>query len=197
MRAHNKRGNVDRDLLRLWGPAIFFGALVGGILARFIPGDGLRTVFGVVGILVAINMTIPKTLVISQHLPVSVWINRAIASVIGLISSLMGIGGGTLSVPTLAAFSFSMHRAVGTASAMGLLIALPAVAGFIWAGWDVAGRPPFSLGYVSLPAALVLAPLSFLFAPMGAALASRLNARYLKMAFAFFLAITAVRMLMS
>jgi len=196
MRAHNKRGTVDKDLLRLWGPAVFVGALIGGILSRFIPGDGLRLVFGVVGILVAINMAIPRTLVISQHLPKSGLVNRLIATVIGLISSLMGIGGGTLSVPTLAAFSFPVHKAVGTASAMGLLIAVPGVAGFIWSGWDAAGRPPLSLGYVSLPAALIIAPVSYFCAPLGVRLAHALNPRYLKLAFAFFLAITAARMLL-
>jgi len=197
MRAHNKRGNVDRSLLRLWGPTIFIGALIGGIMSKYIPGSGLRFVFGVVGILVAINMAIPKTLVISDHLPKSGWINRAIATVIGFISSLMGIGGGTLSVPTLASFSFPVHRAVGTSSALGLLIALPGVAGFIWAGLEIAGRPPLSLGYVSLPAVAIIAPVSFLFAPLGARLAHALNPRYLKLAFAFFLAITSARMLLS
>lgn len=197
MRAHNKRGNVDRSLLKLWGPTIFIGALIGGIMSKYIPGSGLRFVFGIVGILVAFNMAIPKTLVISDHLPKSGWINRAIAAVIGFISSLMGIGGGTLSVPTLASFSFPVHRAVGTSSALGLLIALPGVAGFIWAGLEIAGRPPLSLGYVSLPAVAIIAPVSFLFAPLGARLAHALNPRYLKLAFAFFLAVTAGRMLLS
>ncbi|TIU34343.1 MAG: sulfite exporter TauE/SafE family protein, partial [Mesorhizobium sp.] len=118
-------------------------------------------------------------------------------AVIGFVSSLMGIGGGTLSVPTLSSFSFPVHRAVGTSSALGLLIALPAVAGFIWSGLAIAGRPPLSLGYVSLPAVAIIAPVSFLFAPLGARLAHALNPRYLKLAFAFFLAITAGRMLLS
>jgi uncharacterized protein len=197
MRAHAKRGNVDHALLNLWGPAVFVGALIGGIMSKFIPGGGLRLVFGVVGLLVAVNLSMPKHLVISEHLPKSALVNRAIATVIGFISSLMGIGGGTLSVPTLASFSFPVHRAVGTSSALGLLIAIPGVAGFIWAGLGVAGRPPLSLGFVSLPAVLIIAPISYLLAPWGAHLAHALNARYLKLAFAFFLAITAARMLVS
>jgi uncharacterized membrane protein YfcA len=197
MRAHNKRGNVDRSLLKLWGPAMFVGALIGGILSKYIPGGGLRLVFGVVGVLVAVNMALPRALVLAEHLPKSGLVNRAIATVIGFISSLMGIGGGTLSVPTLAAFSFPVHRAVGSSAALGLLIAVPAVAGFIWAGLDVADRPPFSLGYVSLPAAAIIAPTSFLLAPLGARIAHALNARYLKLAFAVFLALTSARMLLS
>ena len=197
MRAHAKRGNVDRTLYSLWGPAAFVGALIGGIMAKFIPGGGLRLVFGVVGLLVAVNMAIPRHLVISNHLPKSAWVNRAIATVIGFISSLLGIGGGRLSVPTLTSLSFPVHHAVGTSAALGLLIAVPGVAGFIWAGLGVAGRPPLSLGYVSLPAVLLIAPISYLIAPWGAKVAHALNARYLKLAFAFFLAITSARMLLS
>ncbi|WEX08382.1 sulfite exporter TauE/SafE family protein [Chelativorans sp. AA-79] len=197
MRAHAKRGTVDTGLLKLWGPLVFLGALIGGILSRYIPGEGLRAVFGVVGIIVAVNMAIPKTLVLSDHLPASRIVNGCIAGVIGFISSLMGIGGGTLSVPTLSLFGYPVHKAVGTAAALGLLIALPAVAGFIWAGWDMPERPPLSLGYVNLAAVALIAPVSFLCAPLGARLAHAMNARYLKMAFAFFLFVTAVRMLMS
>ena len=197
MRAHAKRGTVDTNLLRTWGPLVFIGALIGGILSRYIPGEGLRGVFGVVGILVAINMAIPKTLVLSDHLPKSRIINGSIAGVIGFISSLMGIGGGTLSVPTFSLFGYPVHKAVGTAAAMGLLIALPAVAGFIWGGWGVPGRPPLSLGYVNLAAVALIAPVSYLFAPLGARLAHAMNPRYLKIAFAFFLFVTAVRMLTS
>lgn len=195
MRSHAKRGTVDKPLLRLWGAGVFAGALIGGLLAKVIPGDGLRALFGVVALAVAVNMAIPKTLVIQDHLPVRAWVNRAIAGVIGVISALMGIGGGTLSVPTLTAFSFPPHRAVGTAAALGLLIAVPGVAGFIWAGWGIDDLPPGSLGYVSLPAAALIAPMSFLFAPLGARLAHALNPANLKRAFALFLAITALRML--
>ena len=100
-------------------------------------------------------------------------------------------------VPTLSAFSFPVHKAVGTASAMGLMIAVPGVLGFVWSGWDVAGRPPLSLGYVNLAAVAIIAPVSFLMAPLGAGLAHALNPRMLKIAFAVFLLITAVRMLLS
>jgi len=197
MRAHSRRGTVDWSLFRLWGPAVFAGALIGGIMSKFISGAGLRLVFGVVGLLVAVNMASPKHLVVSSRLPESGWVNRAIATVIGFISSLMGIGGGTLSVPTLTGFSYPVHRAVGTSAALGLLIALPGTAGFIWSGLGVAGRPPLSLGFVSLPAVLIIAPVSFLMAPHGARLAHALNPRYLRLAFAFFLAVTAGRMLIA
>jgi uncharacterized membrane protein YfcA len=195
MRAHNRRGSVDRPLLRLWGPGVFVGAAIGGIAARFIDGNGLRLIFGIVALLVAINMALPRQLKLSDSLPGSGWINRMIAAVIGLFSALMGTGGGTLSVPTLTAFSFPIHRAVGTASVLGMLIAIPAVAGFIWSGFGVPDRPPLSLGFVSLPAVALIFPMTMTMAPLGVRLAHSLNQRRLKLAFAVFLFITAARML--
>jgi uncharacterized membrane protein YfcA len=195
MRAHSRRGSVDKPLLHLWGPAIFAGAAVGGVAAKYIDGNGLRLIFGIIALLVSINMALPRQLKVSDELPPSPWINRTIAAVIGLFSALMGTGGGTLSVPTLAAFSFPIHRAVGTASFIGMLIGIPAVVGFIWSGYGVADRPPLSLGFVSLPAVALIFPMTMIMAPVGVRLAHRLNQRRLKIAFAVFLFITAARML--
>jgi uncharacterized membrane protein YfcA len=196
MNAHRKRGAVDFDLLRRWAPFMAIGALAGGLASRFLEGETLTGVFGVVGILVAVNLSIPTTLVIAKELPHAV-IQWLLALINGFISSLMGIGGGTLGVPILAAFSFPIHRAVGTASAFGLVIAIPAVVGFIIAGWDVPGRPPFSLGYVNLAAAVIILPFTMFFAPFGARLAHALPPIWVKRAFALFLAITAIKMLHS
>jgi uncharacterized protein len=196
MRAHHARGAVDFKLLRSWGPALAIGALSGGLAARYFDGDVLTGVFGVVGLVVAINLAIPRTLVIAGHLPHPA-IQGAIGIVIGFISSLMGIGGGTLGVPTLAAFSYPIHRAVGTAAAFGFVLALPAAIGFIVSGWDVPGRPPLSLGYVSLAAALIILPFTIGFAPLGARLAHALQPIWVKRAFALFLVLTAIKMIHS
>jgi len=196
MRAHHKRGAVDFDLLKKWAPALAVGALAGGLAARYFEPALLTAVFGTVGLLVAINLTLPKPLVIADKLP-SNPIQVAMATVIGFVSSLMGIGGGTLGVPTMAAFSYPIHRAVGTASAFGLVISIPAVIGFVISGWDVPGRPPLSLGYVSLIAAIIILPFTTYFAPLGARLAHALEPKWVKRAFALFLTITAIKMLMS
>jgi uncharacterized membrane protein YfcA len=196
MRAHHKRGAVDFELLRRWAPALGIGALAGGLAARFFEPSVLTGIFGVVGLLVALNLVIPKVLVIAEHLPNRV-IQTVIAGVIGFVSSLMGIGGGTLGVPTLAAFSYPIHRAVGTASAFGIVIAVPAVIGFIISGWDVPGRPPLSLGYVSLVATAIILPFTTFFAPLGARLAHALAPVWVRRAFAIFLTLTAIKMLSS
>jgi uncharacterized membrane protein YfcA len=95
----------------------------------------------------------------------------------------------------MTAFSYPIHRAVGTASAFGLMIAIPATIGFIVSGWDVPGRPPLSLGYVSLIATLIILPFTTLFAPLGARLAHSLEPVWVKRAFAIFLLATAAKML--
>jgi uncharacterized membrane protein YfcA len=194
-RAHNKRGAIDRDILRGWLPAIFLGALLGGVASKYIGSGGLTLVFGAVALVVSVNLAIPKILTLATQPPKSRSRQSAIALPIGFISALMGIGGGTLSVPVMSMLSVPVHRAVATASVFGLAIAVPAVCGFIWAGFSVQGRPPGSLGYVNLPAAVVLFSMSVLTAPYGAKLAHLMEPHKLKLAFAVFLAISAARML--
>ncbi len=196
-RSHNARGNIDRDLLRTWAPWVVIGAAIGGLLSKVLASDNLTLIFGIIALLVAVNMALPKTLVIADNLPKGPGARGLVPGVIGVFSALMGIGGGTLSVPVLSAFSFPVLKAVGTASAFGLLIALPAVIGFIWSGWSVDLRPPWSLGYVNVPAAILIFSASVFTAPIGARIASALNPGRLKLAFAAFLFLSSLRMLWS
>lgn len=192
--AHNRKGAVDWVLLRRWAPFLALGALAGGLTARLFDATILTGVFGVVALLVALNLATRRTLVISDQLPPTP-VQMLLAGITGFISSLMGIGGGTIGVPTMAAFTVPIHRAVGTASVFGLAIAVPAVIGFVISGWDVPGRPPFSLGYVSIVAAAIILPFTTYFAPIGARLAHRLEPICVKRAFALFLTVTAIKML--
>lgn len=194
-RAHRKRGAIDCDILRDWVPAIFIGALIGGIASKYIGSSGLTLIFGAVALVVSINLAIPKTFTLAANPPATRVGQSVIALPIGFTSALMGIGGGTLSVPVMSMLSVPVHRAVATASVFGLAIAVPAVCGFIWAGLGVEGRPPGSLGYVNLPAAVTLFSMSVLTAPYGAKIAHLMEPRKLKLAFAIFLAISAARML--
>lgn len=193
--AHRKRGAIDVGILRGWIPAVFVGALLGGIASKYIGSSGLTLIFGVVALVVSINLAIKKTITLAPQPPATRLSQSAIALPIGFTSALMGIGGGTLSVPVLSMLSVPVHRAVATASVFGLAIALPAVCGFIWAGVGVADRPPGSLGFVNIPAAVLLFSMSVFTAPYGVRLAHSLEPRKLKLAFALFLALSALRML--
>lgn len=196
-RGHHRRGAVDPELLRAWGPAILAGVLIGTALAGIVRGQVLTAVFASVAILVAIRMGFArKNVTIAGTLPVGL-ARHSIGAIIGLFSAMMGIGGGTLSVPILSAFGYPIRRAVGTASAIGLIVAVPGTVGFVLSGLGEPGRPPYCLGYVSLIGFVLLVPASMLSTPWGVRLAHRIETRSLELAFAVFLAITSARMFYS
>jgi uncharacterized membrane protein YfcA len=107
----------------------------------------------------------------------------------------MGIGGGTLSVPILTTFGYDVRKSVGTAAAIGFLIGIPGTIGYILTGLGVEGRPPYSFGYVNVPAAVALLPLTMLMAPYGARIAHTIRPRLLELLFALFLSVTAAKMI--
>lgn len=194
-RAHNAKGAVDHDQLKRWGVAIFLGAIAGVLLASHVTGDVLSAVFGIVALLVAIKMLLPLE---GRHLAKAIPNGPAgqlIPFTIGGVSSMMGIGGGTLSVPIMTLFNFPIHRAVGTAALFGLLISAPATVAFVVAGWNVEDLPPGSLGYVNLIGLAIIAPVSYFTAPWGARIAHALSKRQLGILFGLFLAVVAARML--
>jgi uncharacterized membrane protein YfcA len=193
-RAHYRKGAMDLALLRSLGPAVLVGAVVGGFLGSLFGGDVLGFIFAAIALVVAANMAFrAEGASLAKDLPGRIG-RSAMGVGIGSISAVMGIGGGTLGVPVLSAFNFPIRRAVGTASALGLLIGVPGAAGFVLAGLGVAERPPGSLGYVNLIGFLLIVPLTMRMAPVGANLAHRINPVWLRRAFAIFLAATALRM---
>lgn len=194
-RAHHKKGAVMMDVVRLWALPIMLASLAGGLMAGIYSGDVLRIIFGVVAFLVAINIVLPLQKLLMGTLKDSPTTHRVSAVIVGYISALMGIGGGSLSVPTMAAFGHAMHKAVGTGAALGVLIAIPGALGFVVSGWFADGRPPLSLGYVNLPALLTIGVVATLTAPLGAALAHRLDQTLLKRVFAAYLLVISVRMI--
>ena len=194
-RSHLKRGSVDVAILKLWAPFVLGGCLVGGLMAGWFSGDVLRIVFGVMAIFIAINIVTPFQERLMGHLRGSPTTHRIAATIVGYVSALMGIGGGSLSVPTIAAFGETMHKAVGTGAAIGVFIAVGGTIGFIVSGWTVTGLPPASLGYVNLVAFALVGGFAALLAPVGVALAHRLNQKTLKYVFALFLLTVGLNMI--
>lgn len=194
-RAHHSRGAVDVELAKRWAVFILIGAVIGIVIASQVGGVVLSTVFGIVALLVAIKMTIPldeKTL--ADKVPGG-FVAGLIPTTIGTISTMMGIGGGTLTVPALTLMSTPIHRAVGTSALFGLLISIPGAIGFIIAGWGNEFLPAGSLGFVNVLGLVLIAPVTVLAAPLGAKIAHALSRRHLSLVFGLFLLLVSVRML--
>lgn len=190
--AHRAHGAVDEQVLKTWTPWVGFGALVGAGIAGFTSMGGLAIVYGVCLTLVAAQMgLLPERVTLARDLPTG-WGRRIIGTVIGGLSAMMGVGGGSFGGMLLTLCGRPIHQAVATASGFGIAIGAAAMVGFAVFGWDAPGRPPLSLGYVNVPAAVLMGLLTTLVAPYGARLAHRLDKRILRRAFAVYLLVTAI-----
>lgn len=189
--AHRRHGAVDEGVLRTWTPWVALGGAVGAAIAGLTSMEGLAIVYGACLLLVAAQMgLLPDRYVLRRDMPTG-WGRRIIATLIGLLSAMMGVGGGSLGGMTMSLCGRPIHQAVATASGFGVAIGAAAAIGFAVFGWGAEGRPPFSLGYVNLPAAAVMGVMTAWAAPLGARLAHRLDQRLLKKAFAVYLLGTA------
>lgn len=196
IRAHQQKGNVDWALLQRWGTFIVSGVLLGSWLVTRLDGRWLTLLFALIATLAALNMLFRSDkAALFPQLPGNT-AQAVIASSIGCCSSMVGIGGGTLSVPLLTLYNYPAHRAVGTAAAIGLLIALPGATTMLLLGQAPADAPIGTLGLVNLLGFGCIVPLTVLCAPIGAALGARLDGAWLKKVFALVLLITAARMFM-
>lgn len=195
IRSHKRQGNVDVDLLKRWAPFIFFGVLIGSYLVTRVDGTLLTILFGVIATLSALNMLFRTgKSALFNSLPGKAG-QSAMGSGIGFFSAMVGIGGGTLSVPLLTLYNYPAHKAVGTAAAIGLIISLPGAATMLTLGNAPNDAPIGTLGLVNLIGFICIVPLTVIFAPVGATLAAKLDAAKLKKVFAVVLLITGLRML--
>jgi len=194
-RSHHARGAVDTELLRRWAPAVAAGAVLGTGVAARLEGAALAGIFGVVALGVALHMAFGRERWRLAVAPPRGPARHVVGGAIGLVSVMMGLGGGTLGVPTLTLLGVPIHRAIGTAAGLGLVIATPGAIGLALAGLDAPGRPPGCLGYVNGIGFALIVPATWLAAPLGARWAHASSRSALRRAFALFLGLTAVRML--
>ncbi|MER2634643.1 MAG: sulfite exporter TauE/SafE family protein [Rhizobiaceae bacterium] len=195
VRSHHRRSSVMWPLVRSWFVPIVLGVVAGTLVGGYVDGRLLTTVFAIVALVIAVRTVLVRSVPRDGAGFPNRFATWFFGGVVGLVSTLMGIGGGTLSVPILTTFGYDVRKAVGTASAIGFLIGVPGTLGYIVTGMAVPGRPPFSLGYVSIPSALALLPLTMLMAPVGARIAHAIKPRTLELWFALFLSVTAAKMI--
>jgi uncharacterized protein len=184
-RSHHRRGSVMWPSVRWLVPGLLIGGLAGALVATRIDGDLLRYGVAAFCLLAAAQLAFGQPRAGGSHeAPPDSPLLAAAGLVIGVVSAIVGIGGGSMTVPLLVWLGSPPVRAVGTSAACGVAIGLASATGYALRGPATGGMPPGSLGFVYLPAAAGVAAASVLFAPWGARLAHRLSGRALKRVFA-------------
>ncbi|UOA09075.1 sulfite exporter TauE/SafE family protein [Methylobacter sp. S3L5C] len=192
--AHHRLGSVVWGKVFSLSPGIIIGAAVGAVIAKHINADTLRIILVVFLLYVAIQMALqikPK----SDQIKQSRILDFLVANIIGLLSSIVGIGGGTLTVPYLVRGQMLMRNAVAVSSACGLPIAIAGTVSYAILGWKILGLPEWSLGYVYLPVFIGTGLSSIATAPIGAKLAHKLPAAKLKRYFSLLLFVMAAKLM--
>jgi uncharacterized membrane protein YfcA len=204
-RAHHTRGAVDTEILRRWGLPVLIGVILGSVIARYAPERLFKIVFVAVAWSAAARLFFGKdSWRISDDLPKGP-LMQAYGFIIGLLSTLMGIGGGLFSNLLMTFHGRTIHQSVATSSALAVLISIPGAIGYVYAGWPVAARfpdvaalqLPFALGYVSLIGTVLVMPTGLLAAPLGVKAAHAMSKRTLEMAFGCYLLIVGSRFVVS
>lgn len=192
--AHNKRGAVDWSVIRGWAPWIMFGAACGIGLSGLMSRQMLLGLFGTLLFLLAAQLAFGRpTWRLAEQMPTGA-ARAGFGTSVGILSALMGIGGGTFGVSLMTLCGVAIHRAVATAAGWGVAIGLPGAIAAIFVGWGRDGLPPLSMGFVNLPAFALISVFTVMMAPVGAALAHKLPADNLRKLFGLLLAIVAARM---
>jgi uncharacterized membrane protein YfcA len=204
-RAHYARGAVDMDILKRWWLPIVIGVAAGSVTARYAPERLFKVVFVMVAWSAAARLLLARDgWKFGDVIPTGP-LMRVYGFFIGLLSTLMGVGGGLFANLLMTFYGRPIHQAVATSSALAVLISIPGAIGYVYAGWPAAARfpdvvalqAPFAIGYVSLIGALLVMPTSLLIAPLGVRAAHAMSKRALEMAFGTYLFIVGGRFVVS
>ena len=193
-RTHNKKGGVRWVIVKQMSIGIMLGTYLGSCVAAFIAAKYLQIFFAIFLFYVTAQMLMGKTPKASRAMP-NVVVTNLVGMLIGFVSSLVGIGGGTLSVPFMMWHNIGIREAIGTSAAIGMFIAFAGAVGFYMNGLDVPNLPEYSAGFIYLPALLGIVLTSILTAPIGARLAHSLPVSKIKKVFSFLLFVMGLRML--
>ena len=195
--AHRKRGAVDMDILRGWVIWLPLGTILATVVAAYVSGAFLRVLFMGLAMLIAFKMFFNREhWQLGTVMPAGP-VNAVAGGTIGLLSGLMGVGGGTLANLWMTLWNRTVHQSVATSSGVGVLISIPGLFGYIWAGWGEPGLPPFSTGFINWITVALVIPLSLLVAPLGVRLAHAMTRRQLEIGFGLFLLAVSIRFLVS
>jgi uncharacterized membrane protein YfcA len=190
---HKAKGAVDMDLLKSFSISVPIGVLLATLLVAGISSGVLRAIFAFFSLVIALRLLFGREdWKIAPDVPRGFGKHVA-GSFIGFFSTFMGIGGGVFNNTFMTLFGRPIHQAVATSSGVGVLISIPGMIGYIWAGWGGLNLPPFSIGYVNVLMVLIIIPVTLMVAPVGVRLAHALSKRKLEVGFGLFLILVAAR----
>jgi uncharacterized membrane protein YfcA len=204
-RAHRARGAVDDEILRAWWLPILIGVLAGSVIARYAPERLFKIVFVMVAWFAAVRLLSAKeSWKFGDDLPKGP-LMRVFGLFVGLLATLMGVGGGLFANLLMTFYGRPIHQGVATSSAIAVLVSIPGALGYVYAGWpaaahfpDVAAlQPPLAFGYVSLIGAVLVMPTSLLTAPLGVKVAHAMSKKALERAYGAYLFIVGTRFAIS
>jgi len=204
-RAHHARGAVDMEVIRHWWVPVLIGVVLGSVIARYAPERLFKIVFVMVAYSAAARLLLAReNWKFGDDLPRGP-LMKIYGFVVGLLSTLMGVGGGLFSNLLMTFYGRPIHQAVATSAALAVLISIPGALGYVYAGWPAAAHYPdvaalqfpFALGYVSLIGAVLVMPMSLLTAPLGVRAAHAMSKRTLEIAFGCYLFIVGSRFVVS
>ena len=191
IRSHLKLKNTNLNIVKKWASGIVLGSILGSLSASLISGENLVLIFVILAFIISMNMMFQqKPIILNTDLPSSKLINLFISYLIGFFSSIIGIGGGSFSVPTLTMFSKKIHEAVGTSAVFGFLIAFPGAITFAITGLEKDGLPFYSIGYINILIVLMISITSVFTAGYGARVSANIDKLVLRKIFAIFLLLT-------
>ena len=204
-RAHYARGAVDMEILKQWWLPVVIGVIAGSVTARYAPERLFKIVFVMVAWSAAARLLLARdTWKLGNDVPQGP-LMKLYGFIVGLLSTLMGVGGGLFANLLMTFYGRPIHQAVATSSALAVLISIPGALGYVYAGWPAAARYPdiaalqlpFAIGYVSLIGAVLIMPTSLLTAPLGVRAAHAMSKRTLEVAFGSYLFIVGGRFVIS
>ncbi len=191
--AHLKHGAVDTELLKSMAIPVPVGVVLASLTAAYLSSASLRAIFACIAIVVGLRLLLNReSWRLGDTIPRNPW-RALIGMLIGYLSTLMGIGGGILNNTFMTLFGRPIHQAVATSAGVGVLISIPGLIGYVWAGWGDPLLPVGSTGYVNWIAFALIIPVTLVAAPMGAKIAHRLQKRQLEIGFGLFMLIVAAR----
>jgi uncharacterized membrane protein YfcA len=204
-RAHQARGAIDMEILRAWWLPVLIGVLAGSVIARYAPERLFKIVFVMVAYFAAVRLlSANETWKLGDDLPKGL-LMRFFGLCVGLLATLMGVGGGLFANLLMTFYGRSIHQGVATSSAIAVLVSIPGALGYVYAGWPVAAhypavlalQAPLAFGYVSLIGAGLVMPMGLLTAPLGVRVAHAMSKKTLERSYGAYLFIVGTRFAIS